>query len=179
MIGTIPAPFSGISTLKGIKILLNLPCNLQFMKKYLFGLAATLFVSMVFVSCEKGSDTPSKSKTELISQQSWKFSAATANGIDISASIDDCYKDNIITFNASGGTGNVSEAAIVCNPSTAGNFTWSFQNGENELQVSTSLFAGGSGNFDIITLNETTLVLAQDMTIPPFPTTNVRITFVH
>ncbi len=150
------------------------------MKKLLPILTAVLSLAFCISSCSKGGDSnPPKSNTELLTQNSWKFSAASAGGVDVSGSVDPCYKDNVITFNASGGGGNVNEAAIVCAPSTAGNFTWSFQNSETDLNISASLFPGGSGTFDIISLTETTLVIAQDMTIPPFPTTNVRITLVH
>ena len=152
----------------------------MFMKKLLLSLL-TLTVMVSLFSCDKdnGGDNPDKTKTELLSQQSWKFSSATAGGTDVSAFVDDCYKDNIITFSASGGTGNVNEGANVCSPTTAGAFTWSFQSGETELQISASLFPGGSGNFEVISLNETTLVIAQDLTIAPAPPTNVRITLVH
>jgi hypothetical protein len=151
------------------------------MKKLLFGLTATLILTISMVSCSKDGDDgpPPKTKTELISQQSWKFSSANAGGTDVSGMVDACYKDNLITFNATGGTGNVNEGANVCSPSTAGNFTWSFQNNETQLQVSASLFPGGTGNLELVSLTETTVVVAQDMTFPPFPTTNVRVTLVH
>jgi hypothetical protein len=152
------------------------------MKKLLFGLAASLFLLSALPSCEKGNDTPAKTRTELLTQQSWKFSSASAGGTDVSAMVDDCYKDNVLTFTAASsgaGDGNVNEGANICAPSTAGTFTWTFQSGETELQVSATFFPGGSGNFEIVSLSETTLVLAQDMTIPPFPTTNVRVTLVH
>lgn len=150
------------------------------MKNLLASFSTILFFGLLFSSCEKGNnDPPAKSRTELISQGSWKFSSATAMGTDVSSFVDDCYKDNILTFNASGGTGNMNESANVCSPSTAGNFTWTFQNNENELNVSASLFPGGSGVFTIVSISETTLVLAQDMTIPPYPTTNVQVTLVH
>lgn len=154
--------------------------NFQHMKKSLARLTAILLLSLPFFACSKDDDeNPSgKTKTELISQSTWKFSGATAGGTDASSFIDACYKDNILTFNANG-TGNVNESVIVCSPSTAGTFTWTFQSGETDLNVSASLFPGGAGTFDIVTLSETTLVIAQDMTFPPFPTTNVQITFVH
>ena len=149
------------------------------MKNLLGSFSSLLLFGILFSSCGKDdNDPPAKSRTELMSQQTWKFSAATAGGIDVSSNVDDCYKDNVLTFNANG-TGNMNESANVCSPSTAGNFTWTFQNNENELNASASLFPGGSGVFTIVSISETTLVLAQDMTIPPFPTTNVQVTLVH
>ncbi len=143
-------------------------------------LAVILIVPTLLLACDKSeSPNPSgKTKTELLTQASWKFSAATAGGQDASSFIDDCYKDNILTFSTNG-TGIVNESANVCSPSTAGSFTWSFQSNETDLSISATLFPGGAGTFDIVTLTETNLVLAQDMTFPPFPTTNVQVTFVH
>src|SRR4030095_3773244 len=133
-----------------------------------------------FFACSKSSDNPPpKTKTELLTPASWKFDHATAAGIgDVSALIPSCYKDNIVVF-AAGGTGNISEETNICTPSTAGNFTWSFQDNEKKLVLSTSLFTGGSGTFDLISLTETNLVVSQQMTIQPYPATTVEVTFKH
>ena len=149
------------------------------MKRLLAPLYICLMLGFGFSSCGKDdNDPPSKSKSELLTQQTWKFSSATAGGFDVTGDVPACYKDNILTFNAAG-TGNVNESADVCSPTTAGNFTWTFQNNESEINASTNFFPGGSGVFTLVSLTETTLVLAQNMTIPPFPTTNVQVTLVH
>jgi hypothetical protein len=65
-------------------------------------------------------------------------------------------------------------------PPAPSSFTWFFQNNGTQLNLSTTLISGGSGVFDINTLNETNLVLSQNMIIPPSTTpVNVQITFVH
>lgn len=139
-------------------------------------LPVLLMVSAGLVSCSKGSKA--KTKTELLTQASWKFDKAVAVGIgDISSQVQACLKDNIITFQ-SNGNGSVDESTNVCTPSTAGSFTWSFQSNETVLQVSTTLF-GGSGTFDIVSLTETNFVLSQVMTFPPLPAMTVEITLKH
>ena len=152
------------------------------MKKYFFTLSAFVFLmSIVIVSCKKEDNTPPpKTKTENISSNSWKFSSAVAAGSDISNNPSiSCIKDDAVTFQ-SNGNGTVTEGLIVCNPTTAGNFTWSFQNNETQLMMSAGLFPGGSGLFNLVSLNETTLVVSQDVIIPPSTTSIlVTATYVH
>lgn len=151
------------------------------MKKHLPRALAGLFlVTALIVACskDKNNSTP-KTKTQLLTQASWKFSSAKASGTDITSLINSCYKDNIITFNATGGTGTIDEGTTVCSPSTAGNFTWAFQTGETQINISATLIQGGTGVFNIVSLTETNLVLSQTVTIPPNPATNVEVTFIH
>ena len=136
--------------------------------------AITLFL---FTTC--GKDTKVKTKTELITQSSWKFDKATAVGLgDISSQVPACIKDNIYVF-ASNGTGTINESANVCAPSSAGTFTWSFQNNETMLQLSAALFPGGSSSFTLVSLTEINLVISQLMTITPLPPTTIEITLKH
>lgn len=149
-------------------------------KNQLTRFTAAVFVLLGSLACDKGGGDE-KSKTELITQSSWKFEKANAAGIgDVSAFVDACYKDNLITF-ATNLTGTVDEAAVVCSPSTAGNFTWSFQSNESILSISATLFPGGSSNFTLETLNETNLVISQNVTLPPpvSITTDVTFTLKH
>ena len=145
-------------------------------------LKTTIFLGilcLILASCKKSGHV--KTKTELISQSSWKFDHATASGFgDISAQIPACYKDNVVVF-ASNGTGTVDESTNVCSPSNAGSFTWSFQTNETMLHLSTALFSGGSGDFTIISLTETNLVVSQQVILPPPPGVQViaEITFKH
>lgn len=148
-----------------------------------FLLAAVLFSALQILNtgCSKDDDPPpsNKTKTELITTGTWKFEKGTANGIgDISAFIDACYKDNIITF-AANKTGNVNEGALACSPSNAGNFNWELQTNETVLHISTTLFTGGSNDFTLVALNETNLIVSQLMTIAPYPATTVEVTFKH
>jgi hypothetical protein len=148
------------------------------MQKLLVAFSAGFFLlATLFISCSKGSNA--KTKTQLLTQSSWKFDKAVAVGIgDISSQVPSCLKDNLISFQANG-NGSVEESTDVCVPSTAGNFTWSFQTNETVLQLSTPLFPGGSGDFDIKSLTETTFVISQQMTFAPLPAMTVEITLKH
>lgn len=152
------------------------------MKKHLLlAVTSVVLISCFFISCSNKEDTPApKTKTQLLTQATWKFSSASAAGLDITNNaLLTCIKDDITTF-VSNGTGNISDGTILCSPTTGGNFTWSFQSGETVLSLSASLFPGGSGTFNIITLNETNLVVSQNVVIPPSTTSiNVQFTFVH
>lgn len=149
------------------------------MKKQVFLVLGSLFlISMSFINCQKSESDPPKTKTELITQSSWKFDNAKAGTTDVSSQITACQKDNIVTF-SSNGTGNVNESAIICSPSTAATFTWTFQTNETVLNISTVLFTGGNSNFNLISVDATQLVVSQDITIAPGFTQNVVVTFKH
>lgn len=155
------------------------------MKKYTTTLL-TLLALVSFVSCDKKDDDPDptpKTKTENITASPWKLSAATANGTSVMALPQiSCMLDNTGTFvkvAEGNGTGSIAEGTTVCSPSTAGNFTWSFQTNETILNMSASIIPGGSNNFTIVTLNETTMVLSQDMTFPVVGVQTVVLTFIH
>jgi hypothetical protein len=153
------------------------------MKKHYFILSLCLVaVLSILTGCDKKKDDPPapKTKTELISQSAWKFDNAKAGGTDISANpMLTCYKDNTMTF-SSNLTGTISEGAAVCATPAPATFTWSFQTSETILNISAIIFPGGSSNFTLTSVNETNLVIAQDVTIPPMPTpVNVVLTFKH
>ena len=138
---------------------------------------ATLFIT----SCDKNDDPPPTppTKTELITKSSWKFSSAKANGADATALIPACFKDNTMTFVATG-TGTISEGATACVPPAPASFTWSFQSSETQLNLNTPLITGGSGLFTIVSLTDVNLVVSQTMTIPPSITPiNAELTFIH
>ena len=147
------------------------------MKKQFASLFVVLALAVSIISCKKDND-PQPSKTDHITASSWKFDKATSGGIDISAQVPACFKDNVIVFVA-GGTGTITEGANVCAPPAPATFTWSFQNNEAVLRFSSALLPGGSGDFNIVTLNGTNLVIAQDMNVPPLGMINVVITFKH
>jgi len=143
-------------------------------------LAIILLPVFFFSACSKSSDNPPpKTKTELLTQGSWKFDHATAGGTDISNTPQlACYKDNTMTFSSSF-TGTITEGANICAQPAPATFTWSFQNNETTLRFSFSLILGGSQDFTIVSLTETNLVLSQQMTIAPLPPTTVEVTFKH
>lgn len=132
-------------------------------------------------SCKKNNDPPAaKTKTELLSQGTWKFKSAVVGTTDYSNNLQTCQKDNILTFLAAG-TGNVDEGPTKCNaadPQT-NPFTWNFQTNETKLFISTLLFTGGSNTFDLISLTETELVVATNFSFGPGPVFYVILTFNH
>ena len=141
-----------------------------------------LACSLLFGSCKKNHDkdnTPAqKTKTELISTGSWKFSAATYNGINAAPFLQACQKDNILTFTSTG-NGTLDESTLKCNsvdPATSP-FTWNFASNETILHVSAIFFTGGSNDFNINEISETKLVGSQ--TIEMGGPKNVIVTFVH
>jgi hypothetical protein len=172
-------PFS-IAAFPLQKTLGNFTSKSNFMKRLNLIISIILSATIFFTACSKSSDnSTAKTKTQLITQSSWKFDHATAAGFgDVSTYIPSCFKDNVVTF-VVGGTGNISEGTDVCSPSYAGTFTWAFQTNETMLHLSAPLFTGGSGDFLLVSLTETNLVVSQSMTIAPFPSTVVEITFKH
>ncbi len=137
-----------------------------------------LLAGLCFIGCKKSS-THVKTNTELITQSSWQFDNATVNGSDVSSLLQSCQKDNTIVF-TSAGTGTLDEGATKCNagdPQTDP-FSWNFASNETVLHVSTVLFTGGSSDFNIVTLNDTQLVLSQAIDIMGSSQTAI-VTFKH
>jgi hypothetical protein len=146
------------------------------MKQLVIRIAAVLV--LFCLACKKSS-IQVKTKTELLTQTTWRFSGATVGGIDVSAFLQTCQKDNILTFQ-SGGNGSLDEGTTKCNASDPQTtpFTWSFMTNETILHISTILFTGGSSDFNIVTLSETQLVLSQNITVSG-STQNAIVTFIH
>jgi hypothetical protein len=150
-------------------------------KHILFATVSLLLVTVV--GCSKdddGDQTPApKTKTELLTKATWKFSDAKVNGFSVASFLDDCETDNTATFVA-GGNGTANEGGTKCDsgdPQTSP-FTWTFQTNETVLFVSTPLFTGGNSTFTIVSLTDTQLVVTQDITVSG-QTKNAEITFVH
>ena len=153
------------------------------MKKLLFLLLATP-ATLFFPGCEKEKDNnddgTTKTKTELITTGSWSFDKAMSGGVDISSQVPACYKDNVVSFSTSL-NGSVTNT-VVCTPTdiTPATFTWSFQSGETVLALSAPLFPGGTGNFTVEAITATSLVVSQNVIIPPSSTpTNVVFYYKH
>jgi hypothetical protein len=144
-------------------------------------ICCAVFTSLLFTSCDKKDDdtTTSKTKTELLSTGTWRFSGATVAGADASAYLQACQKDNILTF-VSNGTGSLDEGSAKCNSGDAQTnpFTWAFQSNETVIYVSTTLFTGGSNTFNLVSLTETQLIVSQNVTIAG-STQNAVVTFIH
>ena len=135
------------------------------------------FTTLFFTNCNKN-DNPPPSNTDYITKSSWKFSSAKAGGFDVTAQIPACFKDNTITFVANG-TGTINESTNICTPASPATFTWVFQTNGTEINLNTPLVSGGSGVFKIVLLNDVSMVVSQNITIAPAPSTNVELTFIH
>jgi len=126
-----------------------------------------LLVLPVFIfslSCKKSAHD--KTKTEVITQSTWKFDNAKVGGIDVSGFLDACDKDNTVLF-ASDKSGVADEGLTKCadaDPQTVA-FTWEFQSNETVIAASAPLFPGGNGNFTIMTLTESQLIVSQDIDV--------------
>jgi hypothetical protein len=160
------------------------------MKKHLLSFAfLTAIFATLLPGCSKegDDDNPSETKTELLVKSNWKFDKAEAAPVgNISSYLDACLKDNLLSFSASSstatsGNGTVDEGPDKCDdsgPQTAP-FTWELINNGATLRSSVVLFAGGSTDFNIVTLNATNLVLSQQMTLSGLPSTTVTVTLKH
>jgi hypothetical protein len=142
-----------------------------------------LACSLLFASCKKKNDDDNnpkgKTKTELISTGTWKFSTATVNSADASMFLQTCQKDNILTF-AANGTGAIAEGASKCNTGDPDSqpFDWNFASSETILHVSAIFFTGGSNDYNVLEVSETKLKGSQDIEIGGVSKT-VVVTFVH
>ena len=127
-----------------------------------------LFISAI--SCKKSDPAPAvtpKSKTTLITQTAWKLQTAALDpnkdniaDTDITALIPACKFDNTYAFKTDG-TGTMDEATAKCNgtdPQTQA-FTWVFKSTETILS---GTFAFTNGDATIVSLTETTMVVAYD-----------------
>ena len=99
---------------------------------------------LIIAGCQKeGNDpVPSKSVTERLTQKTWIYQIAGLDS-DKNGTVDqediyleDCEKDNLVTFN-SNGTGVNDEGPTICNVGDAQTnpFTWSLSNGDKNLTV--------------------------------------------
>jgi hypothetical protein len=142
-----------------------------------------LACSLLLGACKKNNDkdnTPAKTKTELISTGSWKFSTATVGGNNVAAFLQACQKDNILTFTSTG-TGTIDEGTAKCNagdPQTSP-FTWNFASSETILHVSAVFFTGGSNDFNIVEISATKLVGSQNIEVGAGGSQTAVVTFVH
>jgi len=150
-------------------------------KSFTTSLFALALVLVFAGSCKKNEESiPLPTNTELLSQSSWTLLSATASGTDVTNNAAlTCFKDNIITFSANGSF-TINEGINICSPSTAGSFTWSFQASETQLVLSAPLIPGGSSTFTLVKLDDTNLIISQNVTIPPSPTAILVVfTFKH
>lgn len=132
---------------------------------------------VIFTNCSKDDDPdPSgKSKTELLTQASWRYDKIEPAIAE--SYVPSCLKDNTITF-LPDGHGTSPDTGEVCSPAISSPFDWNFLENETRLHMDAAIVpAGGSQDFDVVSLNETNLVVSQNIT-SPFPTT-ITVTFKH
>ena len=130
---------------------------------------------IIGTGCQKDGDggTTKKTKTELITQSTWKFDRAGLD-LDNNGTIDSplpagvlqsCDTDGTLTFN-SNGSGVGDEGPTKCdpaNPQTV-NFTWSLKNNETVINFSNVLFGGLTGDVKLIGVTDSKLTLQKDVT---------------
>lgn len=151
------------------------------MKKYLLFLYLAIpALALGILSCNKdddGGNTP-KTKRELLTQASWKYKSATVNGAAFN-SFPTCETDNTVSF-SNPNSGVRDEGLTKCDPGDPQStpFTWSFQNGETEILLSSGLFTNGSATVTLVSVTETELVISFAYSTPG-PIFFVQVTFQH
>jgi hypothetical protein len=153
------------------------------MKNKFLALAA---LSVMFFACDKEDEPDEPTRTQTITQASWKLDVA---GIDqdkdgdidvtITSQIPSCMADNTLTL-ASNGSGTVDEGTVKCNASDpqTSPVTWSFTNNETTLNMNSS-FVGMGGQSKILALTTTSLSLSKDSTLPFFGNVAVIVNLKH
>ena len=151
---------------------------------------AFIFVCLLsLAACDKDDNPAPKSKTEMLASSSWKFNNAQVDADNNGTGdtgvpagfLEACQTDNTLTFTATG-SGTVDEGPSKCamtDPQTIP-FTWTFENNETIINFASAAFLGIGGEFKLLTLDDTELVLSKQLTIPgiPLPVT-VIISFNH
>ncbi len=148
-----------------------------------------LFTTVILLglgACSKSSDDPVvKSKTQLLTQATWKFIkfeekvGAGGTWVDYTSTMPACEIDNNLIVNTNG-TYESNEGASVCtmgDPQIIETGTWVFQNNETELKTTST----GSSTSDISTievLNESTFTITSSYVFSG-TTYYDRITFGH
>ncbi|RYY14646.1 MAG: hypothetical protein EOO04_29900 [Chitinophagaceae bacterium] len=157
------------------------------MKRMLqFPVMAVFLVTSLFVSCKKDDDGP-KSNTEKLALAPWKYDKVMVdqdnNGtgdVPGDTQVEDCDKDNLITFKANG-TGNIDAGADKCDPQdpqqTA--FTWTFKNNETIINFPTAIVEGVDGDVKLISLTESSMVVSKSIDFPPFGSISIILTLKH
>ena len=137
-------------------------------------LILAVFACVMAISIAGCKKSKTASKTDLIAKSSWKFDNAaldmdrngTADAPVPPGFLQSCDTDNTITFNPDG-TGIADEGATKCapaNPQTS-NFTWTFKDNEQVINLSNSIFGGLSGEVKVKTLNDNQMELHKEINV--------------
>jgi hypothetical protein len=152
--------------------------------------ATLVLVCGIFLiaSCGKDSTDGGDTTVELMVRAPWKFSKATASGVDVSALVTACIKDNLLTFsssNAGSNTGKLNEGATKCNapdPQEV-DFTWVYDASFKKITITGTsgnvpILPGGSNEFTLVRVTEIELVMSQNVSFSG-TTQLVEVTMVH
>jgi hypothetical protein len=124
-------------------------------------------LSIFTLSCKKSSESETKSKTTLLTQQAWKIKSIgidlNKDGIaegDATAYFSACQLDNSWLFK-SDGTGVGDEGLSKCEPGDpqSANFTWTFKNNETILSGTYNL---ADKDLTIGSISEANMVVSYD-----------------
>lgn len=160
------------------------------MTKLFKQLAVLALFGSIFVLTSCGKDTTGGGDTtiDLMVSAPWKFSKATASGVDISALVTACIKDNLLTFSSSGGstnTGKLNEGATKCDAADPQevNFTWVYDASFKKITITGTsgtvpILPGGSNEFTLVSVTETELVMSQNVSFSG-TTQLVVVTMIH
>jgi hypothetical protein len=135
-------------------------------------LLSLLFILLTTSSCSKEEDNGNSTIT-LITRGPWKFSKATASGVDVSGLIESCIKDNILIFQSGTpqNTGSLNEGATRCNPTDPQmiDFFWEYDASFRKITITgvggsaVPILPGGSNEFNIVRISQTEMVLTQNV----------------
>jgi Lipocalin-like domain len=149
-------------------------------KWILYSLLTSILAAGLF-ACNKDDSPPNvPSKTTLLATGTWKLKAATINGADAMANLQDCQKDNI-TLYATNGNGSMNETTLKCNPADPDvvAFTWQWKNNETILSVSSPLITYGDTEMTLDKLTSTQLIISMAYTPPVGPSRQIVLEFQH
>jgi hypothetical protein len=125
-------------------------------------------LTLYLTACQKEQkEDPEPTKKELLVNK-WKVSDVLAPGgisvIDQPFEQITCLKDNIFTI-AANDTYTIDEGAVVCDPSSAGNGSWTLIESDSKLKFTPD----GGGDpliFTLIDVNSATLKVSYELTDP-------------
>jgi uncharacterized protein (DUF2237 family) len=164
-------------------VLVNLIKTPSMQKKFLLPVLFPMTI-VFFLACSKSGPVPVPlTRSDMMASAMWKFSNAKVSGVDVSAALQDCQKDNLLRLYKNGlvNTGNIDEGLLKCNAADqqVRDIIWQMPD-ENTLVITPNyvLFAGGSNTFSIVSVNESSMVLSQVITVSGSSQTAV-ITFIH
>ena len=120
------------------------------------GLMLMAIVAILFAACKDDETDPvAKTKTEMITSGSWVLSDALLNGSSFFGTMDDCEKDDFLTFKTNGDA-ITDEGPTKCDPADpqTETGTWKFSTDEKKIT-----FDGDLG--DLTSLTDAELVITM------------------